>query len=177
MSVHADSTAGGDVFLRTVVRPAFAPGRARRGWIAMLLTAMSTLSGCYRSVPVESTPAPGATLVLDLNDRGRLTLGDSIGPSASRIEGVLAASSESSYVLRVASVQYLNGQFNRWSGEPLTIRNDLIGRARERQFSRSRTILAGVGLAAAVAALLLVADLNGSGTLSGGQNPPPPIGQ
>jgi hypothetical protein len=162
---------------RQTVRPAFAPGRAWRGWTALLLTGVASVSGCYTQVPVVGAPKPGTTVVLDLSDRGRLALGDSIGSSAARIQGIVQSSSDSSYVLRVSSVQYLNGQSNRWSGEPLTVRADLVGRTQERQLSRKRTWAAGIGVAAAVLVVLLTTDLIGSGSLGRSSEPPPPIGQ
>ncbi|HEU4630023.1 MAG TPA: hypothetical protein VFS08_09750 [Gemmatimonadaceae bacterium] len=158
-------------------RPALAPGRAVRGWTALLLTAVASLSGCYTQVPVAGPPQPGTTLVVDLNDRGRLALGDSIGPSAEQIQGIVEASSDSSYVLRVESVRYLNGQTNRWSGEPLSLRTDLVGRARMRQFSRSRTWAVGLGVAAAVLTFALTTDLFGSGSLGKVHEPPGGGGQ
>lgn len=162
---------------RPAARPALAPGRALRGWTALLLTAVASLSGCYTQAPVSGTPSPGTTLVVDLNDRGRLALGDSIGPSASRIQGVVASSSDSSYVLNVQSVVYLNGQTNHWSGEPLALRTDLIGHASERQYSRKRTWALGLGIAAAVITFALTTDLFGSGSLGRAHDPPPQGGQ
>ena len=162
--------------IRTATRAALGPRRWRAA-TALLLTGVSTLGGCYTSAPLTTTPAPGVTLVLDLNDRGRVALGDSIGTSASRVEGVVQASSDSSYVLRVSSVQYLNGQSNRWSGEPLTVRANLVSSARERRFSRSRTWALGIGAAAAVLTLALSTDLLGLGSIGRSPRPTPPIEQ
>jgi hypothetical protein len=80
------------------------------------------------------------------------------------------------YVLRVSSVTYLNGQSNKWSGEPLTVPASLVSRARLREFSRSRTTAVGLGIAAVLAAVFLKADFFGSsgpekdpGTVPGGE--------
>jgi hypothetical protein len=150
---------------QVTARPALLPRRVWRGWTALVLAGVSSITGCYTQRPVTGAPPPGTTVVLDLSDRGRVALGDSIGTAASRIEGVVQSSSDSSYVLRVSSVQYLNGQSNRWSGEPLSVRTDLIGRTRERQFSRSRTWALGLGVAAAILTVALTTDLFGRGTL------------
>lgn len=154
------------------VRPASAPGRAWRGWTALLLAGVTSVSGCYTNVPVSGAPRPGTKLVVNLTDRGRVAMGDSIGPSAEEILGEVQTSSDSSYVLRVESIRYLNGQSNRWTGESLTIRTDLIGRTRERRFSRTRTWALGLGTAAAVLALALTTDLFGAGSL-GREGPSP----
>lgn len=116
-------------------------------------------------------------MVLDLNDRARVALGDRIGPSAAQIEGELTERTDSSYSVRIASVHYLNGQTNQWSGEQFTVRSDLVGQAWQRDFSRARTIGlaagAAVGLVALIAGIKLVGSGGGSG---GGGNPPPPSG-
>lgn len=161
--------------LRTAARPAFAPGRAwrMRAGLLLLLGLQPTLAACYTAVPVGETTAPGSQLQLDLTDRGRVALGDTIGPSAMRIDGVLQSRSESSYVLRVSSVQYLNGQANQWSGEPLTVPVDLVGRARERRFSRTRTYGLAAGILASIVAIAVSTDLLGSNGIGRTSEPPP----
>lgn len=163
-------------------RPAAAAGRvpARRPLrtrLALLLAGATSLGGCYTYVPVASVPAPGASLVVDLNDRGRLALGDSIGPSALTVTGVVQSASDSQYVLRVSSVSYLNGRSNQWSGEPLSLRTDLVGQARQKNYSRSRTWALAIGATAAVLGFVLTQDLLGN---SGGPKripgSPPPEG-
>lgn len=142
----------------------------------LVLGGMPYLAGCYASIPLRGTPQAGTTVVLDLNDRGRVALGEQIGPSATTVEGQVAAANDTSYSLRVSSVSYLNGQSNRWSGEPLTVPTSLVSQAKLRTFSRSRTALLG---AAAVAALaILIKSTNLIGNSSGGDKgtPPPPGG-
>jgi hypothetical protein len=147
-----------------------------RDQMVLLLAGISPLAGCYTTRPVASAPAPGATVLLDLNDRARLDLGERIGPSAARIDGVVQSRNDTMYVLRVSSVTYLNGQSNKWSGEPLTVPASLVSRARLREFSRSRTTAVGLGIAAVLAAVFLKADFFGSsgpekdpGTVPGGE--------
>jgi hypothetical protein len=147
-----------------------------RDQMVLLLAGISPLAGCYTTRPVASAPAPGATVLLDLNDRARVDLGERIGPSAARIDGVVQSQNDTMYVLRVSSVTYLNGQSNKWSGEPLTVPASLVSRARLREFSRSRTTAVGLGIAAVLAAVFLKADFFGSsgpekdpGTIPGGE--------
>jgi hypothetical protein len=127
-------------------------------------------------MPVSRTPATGTTLVLDLNDRGRVVLGDQIGPSATKVEGEVASASDSVYSLRVSSVSYLNGQSNRWSGEPLAVPTNLVSQVKQRTFSRSRTASLAVAAAAALAVLLKSTNLVGSGSGGGDVGRPPPSG-
>jgi hypothetical protein len=106
-------------------------------------------------------------LVLELNDRGRVALGDSIGPSGEEVEGTVTANSDSAYSLRVVRVGYLNGFSNNWNGEPLIVSRDLVGSVRERRFSRSRTWLTATGVSAAVVAFIATRGLLGFGSGGG----------
>jgi hypothetical protein len=109
----------------------------------LLLACIAALmQGCYVYTPVMGPPSPTTYVALDITDRGRVGLGDLIGPAATRVEGVVRSETDSAYALNVASVVYLNGQSNKWSGEPLLVRKDFIGSLRERKFSRGRTALA-----------------------------------
>jgi hypothetical protein len=152
--------------------PAAVPGRAPRRWPALLLACLSPLSGCYTTRPVESAPGPGTTVLLDLNDRARVQLGDQLGPSATRIEGIVQARNDTMYMLHISSVSYVNGQSNRWSGEPFTVPASLVTSARIREFSRSRTTAVGLGIAAAVVAVFAKTSFLG---LGGTEKQPPPM--
>jgi hypothetical protein len=128
----------------------------------MLLSGFT--SGCYTTVPFSSTPVAGQVLVMDLNDNGRVALGPSIGPAATRVEGMLDSRTDSAYVVKVQSVVYMNGSSNKWTNEPLTIRSDLVRELRERKFSRSRTAMLSAGVAGAVVAFIASRAILGSGT-------------
>ena len=142
----------------------------------LLIFLLGFTSGCYTFAPVATTPPPGTKLVLGLNDQGRVSLGQSVGPSAQTIEGTLQAKNDSAYVIAVSSVRYFNGGTNMWSGEPLTVGTSLVQEARERRFSASKTALA-VGLAAAAAlSFILSRSLFGSSSPDRDPNPGPPEG-
>lgn len=134
----------------------------------LLCFASGLIQGCYVYTPVMGHPAPTAYVALDITDRGRVGLGDLIGPAATRVEGVVQSETDSVYALNVASVGYLNGQSNRWSGEPLTVRKDFIGSVRERKFSRGRTALATGSAVGGVLLFALTRGLLGFGGGSGG---------
>ena len=143
--------------------------RIRRG----LLIGMAPLSACYTTRPLSTSPAPGTTVVFDLNDRARVQLGDRIGPSAASIEGVVRADSDSGYVISISSVKYLNGQINQWSGERFTVSPDLVTQGWQREFSRTRTTALGVGIGAAILGAALKTSLFGKNSGSPPVNPPP----
>ncbi len=133
-------------------------------------------SGCYTFTPVVANPEPGTEVVLGLNDQGRVSLGQSVGPSAQTIEGKLRAKNDSAYVIAVRSVRYFNGGTNVWSGEPLSVGTSMVQEARERRFSRSKTGLVVAAAAAGVLAFILSRSLFGSS--SPDKDPPtvPPEG-
>jgi hypothetical protein len=150
--------------------------RRWRAWTALGLVVVSPLTGCYSTRPLTTAPVPGTTVVLDLNDRARVQLGDRIGPSAASIEGVVQPGSDSGYVINISSVKYLNGQTNQWSGERFMLSPTLVTQAWQREFSRSRTMSLALGITAAIVTLVLKTDfLSKTG---GGQptTPPPPTG-
>jgi hypothetical protein len=120
-------------------------------------------SGCYVNTPVVAAPAPGDRLDLELNDRGRVGLGENIGPAATSVEGMLQSQTDSAYNIRVASVVYVNGQSNKWNGEPLTVQKDFVKDVSERKFSRSRSILAAGILTAGVLTFALTRNILGAG--------------
>lgn len=154
-------------------RAAFGPSRACRALPALVLGSVPYLAGCYASMPVQGTPMAGTTVVLDLNDRGRVALGDQIGPSARSIEGQVTSASDSTYSLRVSAVAYLNGQSNRWAGEPMSVPVNLVSQATQRTFSRTRSTLLGAAAAAALAILIMSTNLIGGASGGVGGDPPP----
>lgn len=130
----------------------------------MLGFVVGTTLGCYVYTPVAASPLPGSRLALELNDRGRVGLGESIGSAATSVEGVLQSDADSAYRLKVVSVGYLNGQSNQWSGEPLVVSKQFVKDVRARQFSRSRTFLTAATLVAGAVVFIASRGLFGFGS-------------
>jgi hypothetical protein len=125
--------------------------------------------GCYVLRPMPAAPGPGLRVVLELNDRGRVALSDSVGQSASQIEGTLVSRSDSAYVVRVEGIEYVGGQRQRWTGESLTVREEFLRDVRARHVSRARTaVVAGI-VSSSVIAFIVTRDLFGLG--GGGREP------
>lgn len=141
----------------------------------LLLLLQSMVSACYEYAPAPTTPGPGTSLLLELNDRGRVGLGESIGPSGQLVEGTVAGISDSAFALRVVRVGYMNGQSNKWNGEPLMVAKDFVARVTERRFSRARTWLAASAFSLAAGAFIASRGLLGLGSerTKGGGKPPP----
>lgn len=143
----------------------------------LLAFLMGFVSGCYTYSPIPAAPAPGTDIVVGLNDQGRVTLGQSVGPAAQQIEGKLQERTDSAYVVSVSSVSYFNGGSNKWSGEPLTIGRTLVSDVKERQFSRSRTFVVAAAATAAFLAFVFSRSLFANSTPERQPNPGPPNGQ
>src|SRR5215208_2539529 len=100
-----------------------------RGSLLAFLLGVGT--GCYSFPTVVNPPPVGTRVVLELNDRGRSVMGESIGPAATRIEGVVKSAPDSAYPLSVVSVDYSNGNTNKWNGEPLTVSRNFISTVKQ----------------------------------------------
>jgi hypothetical protein len=135
----------------------------------MLVLACLTGSGCYVNRPLAASPEPGTNVLLTLNDRGRVALSDSVGEAAAQIEGALVSRQDSIYVIRVRAVEYLNGQRQRWTGEPLTVRAEHLRDVHARLMSRGRTAVVAGAISSSVIAFILTRDLFGLG--GGGREP------
>lgn len=131
-------------------------------------------TGCYTYRQVaEGTLPPGSNVVLGITDRGRQEVGESVGPGALRIRGHLVSATDSSYVLRVSSVQFINGRTTKWSGEQVVVSRDHVGSIAEQRYSRARTWMTIGGVAAGVALAATAISLNTSGREGGGGKLPP----
>lgn len=143
--------------------------------ICTVAAGVAAIDGCYVYAPAPTTPATGSDLVLELNDRGRSGLSDSIGMGATMIEGKTAATSDSAYSLLVSRVNYLSRQSNSWSGERLVVPRLFVSNAQQRTFSKSRTGVVAALVSAAVVSFVASRGLLGFGstaTVPPGGGPP-----
>lgn len=170
-----DETGAGGAGRERLTRPLPHPRVA--AWKACLLMFVTGLTiGCYVYVPVATTPVPGEQLALDINDQGRVGLGERIGAAASKVEGTVQANTDSAYQLRVTSVSYMNGQSNPWTGEALSVRKDFVSGVRERKFSRGRTFFTAAAIVGTAAAFIISRNIFGGGSIPIEPPPPPPGG-
>jgi hypothetical protein len=129
--------------------------------------------GCYSVEPLATiTPSPGAHLALAINDGGRVALGGSMGPEIGRVEGNLLSKQDSTYVLSVVGVNYLNGTFQKWQGETVRINSSMVSGFYQKRFSTGRTILFATG--ASAAAIVLMRRHYGNSSLPDPDPPVPP---
>ncbi len=143
--------------------PGRSPGaRSPRAGLGVALLA-ALVAGCYTYQPMVTTPEPGSTLALDLNDQGRVGMRSAIGPEIARVEGALVGASDTAYQLRVSETLGLYGVRSRWSGEAVSLPREYVGVVTEKRFSRQRTFVAVLGGVAAAMAFVVTRDLFGLG--------------
>jgi hypothetical protein len=147
----------------------------RRGLALMAL--LTPVGGCYVYTPLASAPSMGSTVSFALTDAGRVALGRNIGEGARSLEGEVDSTTDSSYVLRVQSVTYINGQYNKWTGERLVVGRQQVTDARQRSVSKSRTALVAAAGVGGLVAFIATRGLLGGGNDSQGPPGGPPTGQ
>jgi hypothetical protein len=135
-----------------------------RAVIAGLLL-LPSASGCYTNVPVwEGTPTPETEITVGLSDRGRSVLAGQLGPGARHVTGRLVRVTDSAYVMKVRSVDYIsNSSAGTWSGEEVNVSRDLVSGVMEKRLSRGRSWLV-VGAVVVGLALATTIAINGFGS-------------
>ena len=141
--------------------------RKLRAVVAGLLL-LPNATGCYSNVPVwEGTPAPSSEITVGLSDRGRKLLAAQLGPGVRHVTGRLVSVTDSVYVVKVTSVDYVStGIAGSWTGEEVNVSRDLVSGVTERRLSRGRTWLAA-GLVVAGLALTTTIAIKGFGSDAG----------
>jgi hypothetical protein len=138
--------------------------------IAMVLST----SACYSYVPVTGAPVPGTEVALVVTDRGRVALGERVGPEIDELRGTLVGKTDSSYTLTMKQAVTLRRTSATWTGESLSVSSAFIGGVRERRFSRSRSwLLAGGATAALVAFIATRSFLDGNSSVETDPSKPP----
>lgn len=134
-------------------------------------------TGCYATRPLLGVPDVGTPVIAALNDRGRVALADSLGPNVNEVEGTtVVRRGDSSVVLSLSRVRYINGEETRWNGERLTFDVGSLRGFQERRFSRARTGALVAITAGAIVAFIVTRQLvsgGGGGDREGGPTVPP----
>lgn len=117
------------------------------GGLCLLLVLFQ--SGCFSYLPLQSELPQTQEVRVVLNDRGRATVADGVGPAVDWLEGTVAGADENTVRLRVTRVVYLRGGSALWTGEEVAIPNDGVMGFQGRQFSKAKSwALFGVTVAA-----------------------------
>jgi hypothetical protein len=130
--------------------------RSTRATVALIVL-IPQLAGCYTYVPVSTAPL-GSSVTVEVTDRGRVALTESVGPGVRRLSGQVTASNDSAVHMSVNTVQFLDvGTPVKWAGEPVTISRDYVVVLREKRLSRSRSFIAAGLFTAAGVAMSMIA--------------------
>lgn len=119
------------------------------GGLSLLLVLFQ--AGCYSYLPLQTELPRTPDVRVMLSDRGRVEVGDAMGPSVESIEGAVAGEDSTTVRVKVTRVVYTRGGSSIWTGEEVTIPKSGILGFQGRQFSKSRS-WALAGLTAAVIA-------------------------
>ena len=135
-----------------------------------LVPIMCVLCGCYESVPVEvNRLQPGTKLRVTLTDAGADSLARYLGPGVETVDGKLISTTDSNVALGVTSIAMRSGQDQFWKGETVAIPRSALATVQQRRVNKSRSLLLGGVLVAALASLRLsgVVGANGGGRGTG----------
>lgn len=131
------------------------------------------MQGCYTYVPFSGVSVtPGMHISLELNDRGRVAVGERLGPELQRVDGALQDVDDSSLVLRVAQVRDINGGITKWSDERVRLKQDYTKQIFERRLDKPKTGMFVAGVVALLGAFVLTRNLAGSADPSRSNKPP-----
>jgi hypothetical protein len=124
---------------------------AQRSVSALCALALALQIGCFSYLPVQSTPpSPAQQVGIVINDRGRVLLGDRVGPSVDRIDGKVISRQDGTIVLDVYRVTDLRGNTATWTGERVAIPEEAVLGYRARKLSKFKSVLLVGAIALAI---------------------------
>lgn len=114
----------------------------------LISAAVIYCAACYNVVPLslDVTPARGATVIADLNNRGSDSLAAQIGPGIMSLRGDILSVDERQMTLAMRLVTDRRGVETFWTKEPVVVQRSFVEQIKERRFSRMKSVLMGVGL-------------------------------
>ncbi|CAN5613201.1 hypothetical protein BH23GEM9_BH23GEM9_34290 [soil metagenome] len=130
---------------------------------------------CYSRQPLESAaPAPSTRIVATLTDEGTVAMGNSLGPGASEIEGVVSTATDTIWTLHMVRVMHHDGRSVPWSRESVSIPRNVMRNPTVVVLDKRRSWM--VAGAAVAGTILLARAFNVFGFIEddrGGELPPP----
>ena len=136
---------------------------ARRA-TAIAVGVLHVCTACYAYTPVQTPPAPGAQIALEVTDEGRVALNDKIGPGVVRLEGTLAGVEEGELLVDAQAVRQVRGYISDLGGVRVRLPQRYVTRMDERRFSRTKTFIVAGAIVGAVAVFFVTKGFGGRGT-------------
>jgi uncharacterized protein (DUF58 family) len=131
-------------------------------------------TACYAYTPVQTPPAPGTQVALEVTDEGRVALNEKIGPGVVRLEGTLAGVEGNELLVDASAVRQVRGYIADLGGVRVRLPQRFVTRMDQRQLSRKRTLLVGASIVGTIAAFFVAKGFSGRSTPpegSGGGGP------
>ena len=132
--------------------------------VAIGLGVLQISTACYSYAPVQTTPAPGAQVALEVTDEGRVALRDKVGPGVVRLEGTLAGVEGSELLVDAQAARQVKGYISDLGGVRVRLPRQYVTRMDERRFSTSKTLLVVGGVVAILAGFFITKGFGGKGT-------------
>jgi hypothetical protein len=135
-------------------------------------------TACYTyDVKAPSDLMAGQEVVVTVNNVGRVALTPDLGDDVAVFEGNVVAVTDSVLSVSVTHVDFLNGSSTGFPGGTVNVSRNSITTVSTKQFSRSKTAVATVGIVAAIVAAIGVLRAtgfgdSGSGSKDTGENKP-----
>jgi len=132
--------------------------------------------GCYNAVPVTGAAVtPVGEVTIRVNDRGRLLVGNRLGPLVDKLQGRIVRADSLQVEMAVELAEDVRGNIARWGGERFVIPREGINTIDEKKLSKKRTwLLVGaiaVGLAVFYVGGRALAFFGSEGTVEPGPDP------
>lgn len=135
--------------------------------LCTLLLLPSVLAGCYKQIPLSSTPVPATRIVAVLTDSGTVAMGNALGAGAQTIEGVVTKATDREWTLAMLRVDHRDGRSQAWNREPVSFPRPALTDPVVVVLDKKRSWLAAAGIV--VGALTIARSFN----LFGGDETPP----
>jgi hypothetical protein len=113
----------------------------RRRLIASVCAASLMLQqGCYSAIPVTgASTMPRGEVTIRVNDRGRLLIGNRLGPLVDKLQGRIVRADSTQVEMAVELAEDVRGTVARWGGERFTIPREGINTIDEKKLAKKRT--------------------------------------
>jgi hypothetical protein len=138
---------------------------------------MLVVQGCYTYVPIPTNvPPTGERVALHITDRGRVELADRVGPGVVRMEGMIARSDSTEFVVNLHRIAQIGSGTSRWSGEAVHVNKHYVGGVELRRLARGRTALVAGAVTVGVVAFIASRGIFGAFDRTEEPTPPPEPG-
>src|SRR3954463_8441057 len=112
-----------------------------KGATALAVAILHVCTASFAYTTVQTPPAPGSQIALEVTDEGRVALNDKIGPGVVRLEGTFAGGEGDDLLVDASAVRQVRGYISDLGGVRVRLPQRYVTRMDERQLSRKRTLL------------------------------------